>query len=128
MNMIKSEEFKRVFEPILNLIGIVNESVKLVESTIDAVRSIRDNTSAADGRYHAYQLYVARAQKAFQKYLDCAGRKSPFPQPPTTVVQQTNSPVVVTRDPNEKTGPDGKEAVISGQDTLTYTIFFENTP
>ncbi len=128
MNMIKSEEFKRAFEPVLNLIGIVNESIKLVESTIDAVRSIRDNTNAASGRYHAYQLYVARAQKAFQKYLDCTGEKSPFPQPPTTPVQQTNSPVVVTRDPNEKTGPGGKEAVISGQDPLTYTIFFENTP
>lgn len=128
MNMIQSEEFKRAFEPVLNLIGIVNESIKLVESTIDAVRSIRDNTNAASGRYHAYQLYVARAQKAFQKYLDCTGEKPPFPQPPTTVVQQTHVPVIVSRDPNEKTGPGGMAADITGQDTMTYTIFFENTP
>lgn len=115
-------------KPAHTFLDMVYKFYKTYESYQDVQQNIRTNQQAANGRYYHYQLLAARVQAAFQRYQKCEEDPPPFPIPPTQVVRTANTPVIVSRDPNEKTGPGGFEGTVTADGRLVYTVFFENAP
>jgi hypothetical protein len=100
-------------------------------------KDLETNATPVGNLYKHYLLRAAYIKRAYESLQECKkGDPNVIPtflnDPINNVIlrnlRNVSGNEVKVIDPNEKTGPGGMEAEITGKEPVVYTVFFENLP